>query len=128
MAENSSSTNSEYSATDDRINQPKDSYSFLADSSSVGSLGDFFGESRREGTYDEHRKFGGGLFNELVFTNRRKTISTLNNTQLLRLDTISQVLFKPSKCGIFHFCYFSIRVNVPDRAVEYVRKYIHKMA
>ena len=61
-------------------------------------------------------------------SNPRQTISTLTDSQRLRLDSVSQVLFKPSKCGVLHFCHFSIRVNVPDRAMDYVRKYIHKMA
>ena len=100
----------------------------MADTSSIGSFCDLFGESRREGNSTEHYQYGGGLFNSLIFTNRKQAISTLNQTQLLRLNQLCEILFRPSKCGVYNFCHFSVRVNVPDRAMDYLRKYVHKLA
>ena len=93
----------------------------------IGSFCDLFGESRREGNSFEHYESGGRLFGCFTFTNRRHAISTLTETQHLRLNHISEILFRPSKGGVYHFCHFSVRVNLPDRAMEYVRKYVHKM-
>ena len=126
MAE-SSSCYSEHSPSDNYQNKPTNIISQLADTSSIGSFCDLFGESRREGNSIDHYTFGGGLFSSFVFVNRANAISTLNQNQHLRLHSISEVLFKPSKNGIYHFCHFSVRVNLPDRAMVYVRKYVHKM-
>ena len=99
----------------------------MGNNSSIGSIGDLLGESRRDGCLAEHLQSHDGLFSSFIFTNNDQTLSTLRQDQLSRLHSLYNVLFRPSKCNIYHYCHFSVRVNIPERALAYVRRYVHKL-
>ena len=95
----------------------------MENGSSIGTLGDFFGESRRSGNIETHYASHRGLFNVLPHINIDQPISMFEKDGGLKISSIAEILYTPNKHRHYDWCHFS----VPLDALEYVRKKIHKL-
>ena len=99
----------------------------LENGSSIGTLGDFFGESHRIGDIENHYASYGGLFNVLPNINLDQSVSMFETDGGLEISTIAEILYTANKHRHYDWCHFSVRVKAPSDALEYIRKKIHNL-
>ena len=95
--------------------------------SSLGTLGDLLGESRRPGDIKEHYSANGGLFDVLPHINLDTSVSIFETDGRLPISTIVEVLHLGQQHKRSDWCHFSVRIKSPSEALEYIRKKFHKL-
>ena len=99
----------------------------LENGSSIGTLGDLFGESRQIGIIQEYYSAYGGLFDVLPHINLSQSVSMFETVGSVKISAVTEILYAVNKYRHYDWCHFSVRVKVPTDAVEYVRKTLHKL-